>query len=166
MSPKLSDVERSVVLWSMFAIRSTLTCSFSENMSLLQMSSMSLHVTQFYQPPLVLQVTNAGVRGLGTRLGIWSLRSTFIAMNICMTCYKTHKCSNHEVCIKASHGIGWWLTAFWQTCLLTWREFLDGFPMGGLTMDLSQWSVYYNILGACRACWGWAWVVFVDQITD
>ena len=60
-SPRLSDVERSVVLQSVFVIGSILACCFSRNVPL------TLHVTQFYQafPALVLQATNAGVRRPG-----------------------------------------------------------------------------------------------------
>jgi len=64
-SPRLSDVECSVVLWSVFAIGSTLTyLLFSGNVPLLHTSRYVIARDSVYQafPTLVLQATNAGAR--------------------------------------------------------------------------------------------------------
>jgi len=69
-SPRLSDVERSVILQSMFVIGSALAyLLFSRNVPLLHTSRYVTARDSVYKalPVLVLQATNAGVR----RPGIW-----------------------------------------------------------------------------------------------
>ena len=64
--PRLSDVERSAILWFMFAIGSALTY-FSVNVPLLHTSRYVTARLSFTRPPpmLVLQATNTGVRRPG-----------------------------------------------------------------------------------------------------
>ena len=62
-SPRLSDVEFSVVLQSVFAIGSALACDFSGYVPLLHTSRYVIAWISFTRPSpvLVLQATNAGV---------------------------------------------------------------------------------------------------------
>jgi len=59
-----------------------------------------------------------------------------------MTGHKTHKCSSHDVCIKASHGDSWEILAGARLKLSSTgyvgEKFLDGLQIGPTQKQLKN----------------------------